>query len=100
MYIIIYLFCPFTIDVPILTPEFAVLFPGEEVFFTCNTTVVAWSINGMIVPSISAVQGVCIVNATTLAVNMSANATTFECGISGGAGMIILSNSSTLVLAG
>ena len=83
-----------------LTPEFAVLFPGEEVFFTCNTTVVAWGINRNVVPAINDIDGVRVVNETTLGVSMSANATTFECGILVGAGIIILSNSSILVLTG
>ena len=83
-----------------LTPEFAILFPGEEVFFTCNTTVVAWSINGAVVPSIAAVQGVRVVNDTTLGVSMSANTTTYACGTSGPLAVITLSNAATLVLAG
>ena len=83
-----------------LTPEFAVLFPGEEVFFTCNTSVLAWTVNRNVVLAINDIDGVRIVNDTTLGVSMSANATTFECGISGGAGIIILSNSSILVLTG
>ena len=85
---------------PILTPEFAVLFPGEEVLFTCNTNVVVWGMNGAIVSSIDAVQGVRVVNDTTLGVSMSANATTYACGISGPLSLIIISNDATLVLAG
>ena len=81
-------------------PDFAVLFPGEEVLFTCNTTVVAWIINGNPVLSISNTPGVRSVNDTTLKVNMSANATTYACAISGGGGEIIPSNDATLVLAG
>ena len=85
---------------PVLVPEFAILFPGDEVLFTCNTSIVIWSINGDLTASSTFPAGLSIVNVTTVAVNMSANATTFACGIYGGTGNIILSNPATLVLAG
>ena len=68
--------------------------------FTCNTTVVAWIINGDLVLSITNTPGVRSVNDTTLGVHISANATTYACGISAGGGVIILSNYATLFLAG
>ena len=95
-----YFVLPLYVDAPIVTPEFAVLFPGEEVLFTCNTPIVLWSINGVLIPSSSFPAGLSIVNTTTLAVNMSANATTYACGIIGGPGIIIISNAATLVLPG
>ena len=84
----------------VVTPEFAILFPGEEVLFTCNTSVLAWSVNGVIPLSTNFPAGLSVLNATTLAVSMSANATTYACGIAGGAGIIIVGNAATLVLAG
>ena len=56
--------------------------------------------NRNVILQINDIDGVRIVNDTTLGVSMSANATTFECGISSGPGIIILGISSTLVLAG
>ena len=98
--IYVFLLCSFTIEKPSVTPTFAILFPGEEVLFTCNTTVVIWSINGTLTASSAYPTGVRIFNTTTLAVNMSDNATTYACGISDGQGDITKSNTATLVLAG
>ena len=83
-----------------LSPTFAVLFPGEEVLFTCNTTAMVWAINGNILLSLLNIQGIRSVNSTTLGVNMSANATRYACAISAGGGEFIISNDGTLVLAG
>ena len=88
------------IGVPKLSPTFAVLFPGEEVLFTCNSTAIVWAINGTILLSLLNIQGIRSVNSTTLGVNMSANATIYACAISAGGGEFIISNDGTLVLAG
>ena len=89
------------VDAPMITPSFAVLFPGNEVIFSCiNATSIIWSIDEIIFPSSSFPPGVSIVNDTTLRVNMSANATMYGCAIVITGGNIIRSNTATLVLAG
>ena len=83
-----------------VTPDFAVLFPGDEVFFTCNiASGVLWLIDEVPVSSDRFPAGVRIFNSSTLAVNMSDNATTYACGILGDNSRVIPSNAATLVLA-
>ena len=90
------------VDAPMITPSFAVLFPGSEVIFSCNnaSAVVVWSIDGIITSSNDFPAGVSNVNDTTLRVNMSVNATMYGCGIVISGGNIIRSNIATLALAG
>ena len=84
-----------------VTPEFAVLFPGSEVMFYCNTTQSSalWMINGENAPLSDLPPGVRIVNVTTMIVNMSANASTYTCSVLITADLVD-SNAAILVLAG
>ena len=69
--------------------------------FTCNTTAntVLWKIGGQLFSGINLPNGTRLINLTTVAVNMSPNATTYACAVPFG----IAFNSSnivTLFLAG
>ena len=89
-------------NAPVLTPSFAVLFPDGEVIFKCNTTnaIVQWLINDSIILLPMFPPGVSIVNQTALRVNMSANATTYACGVPLPLSQVNASNNGILVLAG
>ena len=84
------------------SPSFAVLFPDGEVIFKCNTTnaIVQWLINGSVRLLGMFPPGVSIVNQTALRVNMSANATTYGCGVPLPLSQVNASNDGILVLAG
>ena len=84
-----------------LTPSSAVLFPSREVIFICNTTAntVLWKIGGQLHTGSNLPNGTNLINLTTVAVNMSPNATTYACAIPVGADLNS-SNIVTLFLAG
>ena len=88
-------------DPPVITPSSAVLFPGSEVIFTCNTTAnaVLWEIDGHIHLGNSLPIGTYLVNPTTLLVHMSTNASSYACAVPIGSNAN-LSNTATLFLAG
>ena len=97
----IILLCSSITDVPIVTPGFAVLFPGNKVLFTCNIeSGVLWAINGTVLSSDDFPPGVYTFNASTLVVNMSTNSTTYACAVLGQNSRIIVSNAATLILGG
>ena len=90
------------VGMPMLTPApTAVLFPGGEVIFSCNTTAntVQWQINGNLHAGLALPAGNYFVNLTTVIVNMTMNDSTYACGFPIGVG-VNLSNIVNVYLAG
>ena len=100
MFAFIILIMHTTVGTLVVTPDVAILFPGEEVLFTCNTSEVLWQINGAFVSSDDYPAGVRLFNSSVLAVNMSDNATTYACAVLGEMSIITVSNIATLILPG
>ena len=90
------------VGMPMLTPApTAVLFPGGEVIFHCNTTAdtVQWKINGNIHIGLALPVGTNLFNLTTVVVNMTMNDSTYACGFPIGR-YLNLSNVVNVYLAG
>ena len=70
-------------DIPTFTPSSAILFPGQQVIFMCNTTATAfvWTINNdnFFSNQLRPENGVFAID-KTLFINMSMNATLYGCG--------------------
>ena len=90
------------LDMPTFTPPSAILFPGQEVVFICNTTATAfvWIINNnyLFRNQLQPEDGVYAVG-KSLFVNMSMNATLYGCGSIDG-GEVTSSEKSILFVAG
>ena len=87
---------------PIFTPSSAVLFPGQQVVFMCNTTASAfvWVIdnNNFFGNQLDPADGVFAIN-NSLFINMSMNATLYGCGSVIG-GEVTRSEKSIVFVAG
>ena len=80
---ILYIYVYVYLDIPRFTPSSAILFPGQQVVFMCNTTADAfvWIINNdnFFGNQLQPEDGVFAIN-TILFINMSMNATLYGCG--------------------
>ena len=89
-------------DIPTFIPSSAILFPGQQVVFMCNTTADAfvWIINNdnFFSNQLRPENGVFAID-TTLFINMSMNATLYGCGSIIG-GNITSSEKSIVFVAG
>ena len=90
------------LDIPTFTPSSAILFPGQEVVFMCNTTAAAfvWIIDTMhfFGNQLQPEDGVYAIN-TTLFINESMNGTLYGCGSVIG-GEVTSSEKSIVFVAG